>query len=206
MALSYFIPGWGYINEGEGQSYFIPGWGYVNEQVKVSYWQPEFPDRINYLRRLIQDTSSYLFPVASAPVYTPVFSLFPDTQNKKLNITIGFENLTPNITYSPALDLADWNNLFPDKQKQFLQRSALGFEILTPNITSTPALDVDDWTVVSPDKIISQIFRNTGSAYYLYPIVIIPPSGSHYVPHKRRGQAGTTQRGVGGAAGNQEGQ
>ena len=32
---AYLIPGWGYINEVEGNSYLIAGWGYVNEQVTV---------------------------------------------------------------------------------------------------------------------------------------------------------------------------
>lgn len=30
---SYFIPGFGYINEVKGKAHFIPGWGYVNETV-----------------------------------------------------------------------------------------------------------------------------------------------------------------------------
>ena len=30
---SYFIPGWGYINEVKGNDYIIPGWGYINETV-----------------------------------------------------------------------------------------------------------------------------------------------------------------------------
>lgn len=28
---SYFIPGWGYINEVKLNSFFTPGWGYINE-------------------------------------------------------------------------------------------------------------------------------------------------------------------------------
>jgi hypothetical protein len=38
MAIQYFIPGWGYVNETAAQQYLIPGWGYINEaQSGTSY-------------------------------------------------------------------------------------------------------------------------------------------------------------------------
>jgi hypothetical protein len=32
-ARSYFIPGFGYLNETKGNSFLIPNWGYVNQTV-----------------------------------------------------------------------------------------------------------------------------------------------------------------------------
>lgn len=87
---SYFIPGWGYINEVKGNAYFIPGWGYANESVSsalgVTYGFPWEIAPLELDRRVIPDHFiNYVPRLTSTNTFLPStpWETYPDVMRRQ---------------------------------------------------------------------------------------------------------------------------
>lgn len=172
---SYFIPGWGYINEVKGNAYFTPGWGYINETVStvttsVDKWIPSFPDKLNLKFK---------------------------TNKEYTTINLGVFN-------AETVNLDKWLSNYPDHQTRFIQgQSHSGFKTVDIGVFTKETIFVDKWLPTFTPKAQQIIFRNTGSSYFLYTPAVIPPTpGLQTYFHKKRGQPGTIIRGAGPQGGN----
>lgn len=166
------------------RSYFIPGQGYVNETGARAYFVPGW-GYVNETSGTVTLTLANWLPAFPDKIKFVYKKYFQDV----FNIFIA-QVVTPN----------QWS-VFPDKQNitSGKQKDINYFDIDLPPIIA----ETLSWLPIYRDLSIKSISRNTGSSYFLFPVVKPPPTpGSQTYFHKKRGQPGTIIRGAGPQGGN----